>query len=70
MLSGTASVFKVIQAREILVLLGPFLLLKVEKGTLPNHVQDRKLMQWIGPLSLLPAEKNKGNNKTCERFNI
>ena len=42
MLSGTASVFKVIQVREILALLNHYLLPKVKKGTLTDQVRDRK----------------------------
>ena len=59
MLSGTASVFKVIQAREILALLNHCLLLKVKKGTLTDQVPDRKLMQWIGPFVYFVSRKSQ-----------
>ena len=59
MLSGTASVFKVIQAREILALLSHYLLLKVKKGTLTDQVRDRKLMEWIGPFVYFVSRKSQ-----------
>lgn len=58
MLSGMASVFRVIQARKISALLNHFLLLIVKTGTLTDQVRDPKLIQWI---SRLPAEKVKGD---------
>ena len=63
MLSGTASVFKVIQAGEILALLNHYLLLKVKKGRLTDQVRDRKLMQWIGPFVYFASRKSQGGQQ-------
>ena len=59
MLSGMASVFRVIQAREISALLNHFLLLIVKTGMLIDQVLDRKLIQWIGRFVYFASRKSR-----------